>query len=213
MGGMQGFGPVEPEQNEPVFHQTWEARLFGLLQSYSGPEYANQENWRYTIECMPPELYLSTSYYEHWYYGDAVPLVDSGMVTFDELRTGHVKNSLPRRDDAMRPEDVWPAIRKGGDGIRELEQSPRFSVGDLVRTNNLHPHGHTRLPRYARGKAGTIKALRGANVSPESNAHGLGENPEHVFNVEFLARELWGTQAASKDKVYLDLWESYLEPR
>jgi len=212
MGGMHGFGPIEPEHDEPVFHAAWEARFFGLAQSCTAPEWANEENWRYTAECMPPALYLSTSYYERWYYVVTLQLVDSGMVTMDELSAGHAETGLPRRDDAMRPEDVWPAIRGADAGIRELEQPPRFSAGNQVRTCNLNSQGHTRLPRYARGKVGVIKAHRGANALPESNAKGLGENPEHVYSVELLASELWGSQAASKDKVYLDLWESYLEP-
>ena len=212
MGGMHGLGPIAPETDEPVFHEPWEARLFGLIQSYTAPEQANQENWRYAVECMPADLYLTTSYYEHWYYGDAVQLIESGMVTIEELKTGQVEPGSFRRDDAMRPEEVWPAIQKRNDGDLDIARPPRFAVGELVRTKNMHPVGHTRLPRYARSKSGLISAHRGANVCPESNAAGLGESPDHVYSVQFAARELWGPEAASKDKVYIDLWESYLEP-
>ena len=95
---------------------------------------------------------------------------------------------------------------------REIAEPPRFSVGDTVRTANFHPTGHTRLPRYARDKPGMIHALHGAHVLPDSNAHGKGENPQHLYSVAIPARALWGQRAAPKDKVYLDLWESYLEP-
>ncbi len=212
MGGMHGFGAVDPEAEEPVFHEPWEARLFGLAMSYSAPDFVTEDRWRYTAECLPPELYLAASYYERWYCIEALQLVDAGLVSLEELRTGSAATGSPKRDDALQPSEVWPAIRETDGGIRKIEQAPKYSVGDRVRTLILQSDGHIRLPGYAQNRIGIVTAHRGGNIFPESSAAGLGENPEHVYNVEFSARELWGPQAAEGDKVFLDLWESYLEP-
>jgi len=93
-----------------------------------------------------------------------------------------------------------------------LNRSPRFAVGQQVRARKINPTGHTRLPRYARGSVGVVDRLHGGHVFPDSNAHFQGENPQHLYSVRFSARELWGEAAAARDAVYLDLWESYLEP-
>jgi nitrile hydratase len=152
------------------------------------------------------------SYYEHWCYAYTVMMIETGMATPDELRTGRPAKGPERRDDAATADSVGPALSRGHDARREIADPPRFAVGQQVRTRNIHPAGHTRLPRYARGKLGAVHAHHGAHVLPDTNAHGKGECPEHVYSVAIAARELWGPQAAPKDKVYLDLWESYLEP-
>ena len=89
---------------------------------------------------------------------------------------------------------------------------PRFAVGDRVITREMHPRGHTRLPRYARGKRGIIHLVHGIHVFPDTNAHGLGEMPQALYSVRFEARQLWGDTAEPNQWVHLDLWESYLEP-
>ena len=76
---------------------------------------------------------------------------------------------------------------------------------------NINPTGHTRLPRYLRGKAGTIVQIHGAFVFPDTNAHGLGENPQHVYSVRFDGREVWGETSERGEVLYVDLWESYLD--
>jgi nitrile hydratase len=95
---------------------------------------------------------------------------------------------------------------------RPVNTPPRFVVGGAVRAKKINPTGHTRLPRYARGAAGVIDRIHGAHVFPDSNAHFQGEQPQHLYSVRFSARELWGDAAAAHDAVYIDLWESYLEP-
>jgi nitrile hydratase len=90
-----------------------------------------------------------------------------------------------------------------------VADEPRFSLGMTVRARNMNPLGHTRLPRYVRGRVGAITRHHGAHVFPDSNAHGLGEQPQHLYQVRFEARELWGE--AGSGAVYIDLWESYLE--
>jgi nitrile hydratase len=95
---------------------------------------------------------------------------------------------------------------------RDVPVVASFHAGERVRSRNINPVGHTRLPRYARGKVGMIHRDHGVFVFPDSNALFLGEKPQHVYSVRFAARELWGEQAAVQDSVYVDLWDSYLEP-
>jgi nitrile hydratase len=160
---------------------------------------------------MPPATYLTWSYYEHWYFATAQSLLQAGMVTIEELRTGRAAAGRPKRNDAMRPESVEAAATRGGNFARAIDAPPRFAVGQAVVTRNLNPTGHTRLPRYARGKRGLIHHWHGAQVFADSSARGDGECPQHLYSVMFSARELWGADAAPQDKVHLDLWESYLD--
>lgn len=212
MGGMHGLGPIEREEDEPVFHDTWEGRVLGIHVAMTPAPGWNIDYSRYMRECLPAHAYLEKSYYEQWLYMRTVMLLEAGLISAEELRTGRVAPGSPRRNDAKTAEQVWSVIRTGYDAGRETEEPPKYSVGQPVRTRNSQPPGHTRLPRYARAKLGTIYAHRGAHVFPDTNAHGLGENPQHLYNVAIPARELWGAEAAPKDKVHLDLWESYLEP-
>jgi nitrile hydratase beta subunit len=212
LGGMHGFGPIVPEANEPAFHAAWEGRMFGLAQAVTAPSGFTIDRFRFLRELMPPVTYLTWSYYEHWYFAIALALLQAEVVTIEELRTGRAAAGYPKRDDAMRPADVDRAIRRGGKSSRVLDNRPNFSPGQTVTTRNFNPTGHTRLPRYARGKQGLIHSWHGAHVFADSSARADGECPQHLYTVMFSARELWGGDAAANDKVYLDLWESYLEP-
>jgi nitrile hydratase len=130
----------------------------------------------------------------------------------EELRTGRAAAGRPKRNDAMRPADVYRAIKTGGKFVRTIDTPPRFSAGQAVTARNLNPTGHIRLPRYARGKRGLVHRWHGAYVFADASARGDGECPQHLYTVMFTAREIWGADAAPADKIYLDLWESYLEP-
>ncbi len=219
MGGMDGFGPVVFEQNEPVFHEPWEARVFGIALSARGISGWTLDTSRHSREVMPPALYLSLSYYQRWLVGREAALLSADMVRLEELQAGQASRppdgdkppTPPDGDKSPTPPDkLLAGLAKGYNAERQVDAAPRFAVGDAVVTRNIHPAGHTRLPRYARDKAGRIHARRGAFVLPDSNAHGRGESPEHLYCVEIAARALWGEAAAARDKVYLDLWESYL---
>jgi len=212
MGGMHGHGPIAPETDEPFFHETWEARMFGLARARTPPPGFSIDRFRYLRETMPPVAYLAWSYYEHWYFATAQALLDAGMITMEELRTGRATSGRPKRNDAMRPADVDRISKAGGKYARTIDAPPRFSVGQAVTARNLNPTGHTRLPRYARGKRGLVHRWHGAHVFADASARGDGECPQHLYSVMFTARELWGSDAAPADKVYLDLWESYLDP-
>ena len=196
MGGMHGFGPVIAERGEPVFHARWEGTVRAIFERTNG-RYFNLDEFRRVMERMPADAYLRASYYEKWLYAIETILKEKGVVTADELAAG--QPSLPRPSPARKPD---PPPR----------QTPRFNAGDRVATRNLNPKGHTRLPRYARGKRGLIRTHYGSFPLPDSNAHGRGPDWQPCYAVEFDARELWGTEANPGDRVCIDLWESYLEP-
>ena len=94
---------------------------------------------------------------------------------------------------------------------RDSKVRPRFKVGQRVRARNINPLGHTRLPRYARGKTGKIVLDHGVFLFPDTNSQFLGEKRQHVYSVQFAACELWGEAASPKDSVHLDMWDDYLE--
>jgi nitrile hydratase beta subunit len=211
MGGMQCFGPIDAEADEPVFHERWEARMFGLRRAMTNPPGFSIDRSRHLRESMPPIPYLAWSYYEHWYFMTIVSLLQAGMITEQELLSGRASVARTRRSDAQPAADVQRAFSTGGRFDREVANDPAFSVGQVVRARMINPTGHTRLPRYARGKLGIVHRHHGAHVLPDTNAMGEGEHPEHLYSVMFAARELWGETAGKDDKVYVDLWESYLD--
>ncbi len=214
MGGMHNYGPIDPEADEPVFHSEWEARMFALASATRGWGKWNIDQSRHAREAMPPAEYLTSSYYEIWLYGYIELLVESGLVSRDELEAAKADPGLSPPPD-VRPvtvDQVDEIIRAGGSTRVDVDVAPKFVVGDRVVARRTNPIGHTRLPRFARARQGIIDRDHGVFVFPDSNAHGLGPSPQHVYSVRFSARELWGPQAAEKDAVYVDLWDDYLDP-
>jgi len=166
---------------------------------------------RHQRELIPGPEYLRMSYYEKWLAGLVELLVKSKLVTRAEIASGR-----PERGSAMaRPPllagQVAALLDHGTPFTRSADASARFAVGSRVRARNLHPTGHTRLPRYARGHTGVVTADHGVHVFPDSNAQFLGEHPQHLYCVRFSATELWGESADPRDSVSADLWEDYLE--
>jgi nitrile hydratase len=212
MGGLQCFGAVRAEPDEPVFHERWEARMFGLRRAMTSPPGFSIDRFRYLRETMPPIAYLAWSYYEHWYFATVLSLLQAGMVSEEEVLSGHTLPGRKRRSDAQEAATVAVTFRSGGRFDRALAFVPAFAVGQTVRAKVANPTGHTRLPRYVRGKDGVVHHHHGAHVLPDSNAMGKGEIPEHLYSVMFPARVLWGAEASPQDKIYVDLWESYLVP-
>jgi nitrile hydratase subunit beta len=212
MGGMHGFGPIVCEVNEPLFHADWEARLWAIDRLVLEQGYFTIDAHRYGIERMAPGDYLRASYYERWLASLEYNLIHEHVLTGDEL--GARIDHLRRHPDSPPRQDVIPASAPTPKERPKSPPSPapRFAVGDAVVARNVHPASHTRLPRYARGKQGTIHRLHGSHTFPDTNAHGLGENPQPLYSVRFEARELWGDSAEPRGPVYLDLWDSYLEP-
>lgn len=218
MGGMHGFGPVVTEDDAgPVFHAEWEKRVFAIgiaLQAASGSGF---DLGRANIEALSPDEYLQSQYFERWLAGFYKLLRLAGV--FDEgeieaLAAGRAPRPADRPGAAPEPA-VTAAIatsfvERGHPTLRPSEQTPLYHVGHPVRARNFHPRGHTRLPRYVRGRRGVVVADHGAHVFPDSVTAGLGEDPKRLYTVRFTAAELWGEGA--KDRVHVDLWEPYLEP-
>jgi nitrile hydratase subunit beta len=215
LGGMHGFGPVIREQNEPVFHSDWEKRVFAMTLTAMGRRVCNVDEFRRTIERMPPAGYLAASYYEKWLHALESLLVEKGVVTPEELASGHAAAPAPAKA-------TGPLDGGGSGGVESFDSSavklrfnksfkPGFKVGDRVVARNLNPEHHTRLPRYAHGRRGVIRYDQGVFVFPDSHAHGLSGKPQHVYTVAFEAKELWGADRNERAPVYLDCWEDYLE--
>lgn len=212
MGGQMGFGPVTPEPNEPIFHGDWERKALGITLACGAFGRWTLDESRHARETLPPAEYLSSSYYEIWIKGLEKLLLRHGFVSPEELAAGeaHVPAPPPRR--VLAAADVPAVLAAGSPCTRDKAGEPRFKVGDQVRTKVMHPHGHTRLPRYARGKLGVVEARHGAHVLPDANAHGAGEQPDWLYTVAFDAAELWGPDAEPASSVSIDAWEAYLEP-
>ncbi|HTI42943.1 MAG TPA: nitrile hydratase subunit beta [Vicinamibacterales bacterium] len=212
MGGMHGMGPIQLEKNEPVFHARWEARVFALNRLVGAWGKWNIDASRHVKELIPPAEYFRISYYEKFLVGMTELLVNSGLVTRAELESGKPARDSKKMSPPLTVDKVPLFVAKGVPASRNVPVEAKFRVGQRVRARNLNPTGHTRLPRYARGKPGTIERDHGVFVFPDTNAHFLGENPQHLYSVRFAARDLWGDEAAPQDAVYVNLWDSHLEP-
>ena len=206
MGGMHGMGPIEPEPDEPPFHEPWEGRVWALQRQMG--RWGRGRNWgsfRFALESIPAADYLRMSYYERWFKALIVDrLLRSDLVTQAELDSGEADLNRPRPTPLPAPTRVDV----------DVDVNPRFRLEQRVRARNIHPRGHTRLPRYTRDKHGTVVRDHGVFALQDTDANGqsLGGPPQHVFTVRFTARELWGDDASERDAVYVDLWEDYLEP-
>ena len=211
MGGMHGMGPIVREANEPVFHHDWERRVFALSLATGALGEWNIDMSRHARERMPAAQYLAASYYQKWLYGLELLLLEAGLVTREEVETGRARGRVSGKR-VLRAADVEKVLTKGRgfrlpDGV-----PPRFKPGDRVVARNMQPTGHTRLPRYARGRRGVIDRDHGVFIFADANAIGQGPKPQHLYSVRFAARELWGPDASPRDAVYVDLWDDHLDP-
>lgn len=185
LGGRHGFGGSLAERDEASFHDDWERRVFGMVSALVGAGGVRLDTFRHAIERVDPVTYLAAGYWGRWLAALTLLLDEGGVV---------------------------PGSARPGGAERESTRPPRFALGDAVRTRNIHPAGHTRLPAYARGRRGTVVLLQGVWVLPDTNAHGGGEHPEHVYAVAFEGSELWGDVAEPATRIHLDCFERYLEP-
>ena len=216
LGGMHGFGPVEADPAEPGFHAWWEPHVVACVYAATAWPLCNVDEFRHSRERLAPVRYLEAGYFEQWLDSLCQILVEKGVVSPEELeaRTTFFR-AHPESDAPLAGTPPEPPARAGVAATtfrRAVSVPPRFQSGDRVVTRNLHPAGHTRLPRYARGKRGVVVRAQGAWVFPDTNAHGLGEAPQHLYSIRFDGAELWGASAEARAAVYLDLWESYLDP-
>ena len=212
MGGMHNMGPIEiDEEEDPVFHAEWEKRVFAINNAIGTLKIRSIDESRHARERMNPGLYMTSSYYQIWLDGLERILSEKGLFSRDELA-----GKIPLQPVAvphgpmMTPDQVDERMDKGGYFYREEGKPACFKVGDLVRGRNIHPEGHTRLPRYARGKQGEVIADYGVQVFADSSAHG-DEDPQHLYCVRFSSTELWGTDGTEGDYIHIDLWDDHLE--
>jgi nitrile hydratase len=212
MGGMQGWGGVVIDPDEPVFHEPWEAKAFAFGALSARLSGTNLDAMRHAIDRQHPVDYLVDGYYGRWLGCVETLLVDSGVLA---------PGAVEARARTLRGEDVveppTPAEHKpdyaptGPGSLRQIDVAPRFTVGQRVRAKTTANSGHTRLPRYVRGKTGTVVAIQPAQVLPDTHAHFIAENAQHVFEVRFDSTELWGEQA-EPFSLSIDLYDDYLEP-
>ena len=211
MGGMHTFGPVKPEKDETVFHAPWEGRISAIWLAAAASGKWNIDFGRQVRESIPAPEYIALNYFQMRYVHIVELLVAAGMITRDELANGQPATGTQKSVPPLTANKVAAWFAKGNSKRRADDVAAQFRVGQSVRTRNINPLTHTRLPRYARGKLGSIERDHGVFVFPDSNAQGLGEKPQHVYSVRFTARELWGEQAHAKNTVVLNLWDDYLE--
>lgn len=211
MGGMHGMGPVVIEKNEPVFHSDWEARVHALNLACGFHRKWNIDVGRHSRERIPPAEYLAFSYYEKWLRGLEMLLVENGLVTPTELATGRAESKAGVAS-VLRASEVPGFLRVRRLARLDDKVAARFRPGERVLTHNDHPVGHTRLPRYARGRRGVIDRDHGVFIFPDTHAMTRDRKPQHCYSVRFAARELWGPAASPRDSVYVDLWDDHLDP-
>jgi len=211
MGGMDGFGKVEPEPDEPVFHAAWEGRVLAMQRAmgYAGAWHIDMA--RFAQERLPPPVYLTASYYQRWALAMECNLVERGYASADELAAGHALHPGKALSRKLTTDVVKQGMTRGS-FYRQGRASARFKAGDRVRTKNIHPATHTRLPRYARDKIGVVELVHGCQAFPDAVAIDKGDDPQWLYTVVFEGTELWGPDAEAGLTVSIDAFEPYLEP-
>jgi len=212
LGGMDGFGKVQPEpENKPPFSEVWEGRVLAMSRALGGARAWNIDVGRYGIERMTPHVYLAATYYQKWFLRNERLCVERGLVTKDELAAGHASvTAKPLNGKVVTPDDISSMMVRGSFG-RETEAPALFAVGDRVRTKNIHPTSHTRLPRFARGHIGTIERIQGCHVFPDSLVAQDNEDPQWLYTVVFDGQELWGPDSDPLLEVSIEAFQPYLE--
>ncbi len=211
MGGEQGMGSVRYEKDEPVFHARWEGRIAALNWSMRARRKWSLDTDRHWLETMPPVDYLRMSYYERWVVRLEAQLLKFGLVTPEEMKSGKAAPGSTKATPALTLETSSRWLNRGIASNQDPSVPPHFQVGQRIRARNINPTGHTRLPRYARGKTGIVARDNGVYDFPDTKAHFQGNKRQHLYSVRFSARELWGESVSRHDSVYIDLWDDYLE--
>lgn len=216
VAGMDGFGPIPYDDGEEeTFHERWEGETYAAFVATLGNGFASIDEFRHSIERMPPRLYLESSYYDRWVTALTRLLLENDAIDPDDFAAltaafAAGEASVPDREEPGLLGELNAGVADAYDADAPAEE-PSFAVGDAVVVRNDHPEGHTRCPRYVRRARGEIVADRGTHVLPDARAHGH-EAGEPLYQVAFDGEELWGEAAEPGLAVTLDLWESYLEP-
>lgn len=212
MGGLPGQGPIVMDTDEKPFRAEWEARLWGINEALEGHPGWTLDWWRYVRELIEPEDYLTRPYFDQWMQVYAAMMVDSGVAGVDELVRGKAQGPNPSFGKPMEAADVARISRRAKDYRRPATKAPAFAVGDRVLAKTIAGTAHTRLPGYAMGKPGIVQAFHGNHLLPDAGAKGR-EQAEPLYTIAFAAADLWPEGKGRRDRIFIDLWESYLEPR
>ena len=211
MGGMDGFGKVVPERNEPAFHAAWEGRVLALQRAMSYAGAWQIDTSRSAQEQLPPQVYLTVSYYRRWELAMERNVIERGLADADEIAAGHALREGKPLKRKLTADIVQQGMTRGS-FFRQAQAPARFKPGDRVRARNIHPRTHTRLPRYARGRVGVVERVHGCHAFPDAVAIDKGDSPQWLYTVVFEGSELWGPDADPTSKVSIDAFEPYLEP-
>jgi len=212
MGGMHGMGPIEMEDEKgPKFHADWEKRVFAINNAIGPLKIRNIDESRHARERMKPSDYMASSYYQIWLDGLVRILSEKGVISDAEMSGAIASQPFTgAHQPALAPDAMDMVMDKGATYTRDTGKTPSFKVGDKVQGRNIHPSGHTRLPRYARGKTGEVVTDYGLHAFADANAHGP-DDAQHLYNVRFSSQELWGADGTDGDYIYIDLWDDHLE--
>lgn len=212
LGGMHGFGAVIAEKNEPVFHSRWEGRMFAIASAIAYPLRTNDDQFRREIERIPPSKYLTSSYYELWFFGVLALLQERNVADLGEIdRHAPGVPAATLVEGAVAAKDVSGVILAGASTrVEKAEVARGFAVGDTIRVKNNHPYRHHRAPRYVRGRVGRIVIDHGVFSFNDSNSEYQGHQGQHCYAVEFPSAELWGNDGDETSSVTIDLFETYL---
>ncbi|MFA9420541.1 MAG: nitrile hydratase subunit beta [Gammaproteobacteria bacterium] len=212
LGGKQGYGPVAVDETDVPFHHEWEGREWGISRTARVPG-INIDWWRHCRELIMPEDYLGRPYFDSWAQTDFATYLNAGVLSMEEVISG---KAIPGRldNDEQAPvltmEQAIQADRNSA--VRfdaEIEASPLFSIGqEIITSKHGHEH-HTRLPQYARGRCGRVHDYNGAHIFPDLSSQGE-KTWQHLYTIVFEGSELWPGDEGRNNKIYLDLWESYL---
>jgi nitrile hydratase len=210
MGGMDGFGKIEVEPNEPPFHAAWEGRVLAMQRAmgYAGAWHIDMS--RSAQERLPPQVYLTSSYYQRWALAMERNVVERGCADPDELAAGHALRAGKALKRKLTPGNVGESLSRGS-FYRQAQAPAKFKPGDRVRARNIHPATHTRLPRYVRGHAGVVERVHGCHAFPDAVARNAGDDPQWLYTVVFEATELWGDDSDPTVKISIDAFEPYLD--
>jgi nitrile hydratase subunit beta len=213
IGGMDNFGPVVVEKDEPVFHDDWERQVFSLLIALLPAGYFSVDEIRRATEMIPPVDYLQSQYYEKWLLSLETLLLEKDVLTKEEMQSGKsIRQEGGNKLPAVAKEMLQFAMTNPIPASLDLDIEAKYKAGDQVKAKNINPLHHTRLPRYIRGKSGTVERDHGVFLLPDTNAYGGPDKPQHVYTVRFSARDIWGDDAPAKDSICIDLFDDYMDP-
>ena len=212
LGGMDGFTLPERDQDFPL-HEDWEKQIWGLaLATWSKPIPGYPGGSRADIERIPPELYIDMPYYAKWLWAEEVAVIRGGLTTREELENPDGDLAAADVGDFVPSSPAEVVAFMQADDSYEVPATvePRFQIGDEVLVRNNHPDGHTRCPRYTRGRRGIIQLHHGVHHFQDDEPEDAGE--QHLYTVVFTGKELWGDRGHENDRISAELWEIHLLP-